>query len=154
LRNLTALAQAAVGFDTTRGDVVQVEDLAFDDNRLQQAVPLPEQLLATAEQSPTVVKYVALLICILIVVAFGVRPALKRTKPALAKKEAKSAAKGDVKELPGAVVPATPALRAPEPVEVDPERVRMQEIFDQVTGHLKREPTQSSRLLQSWIHSD
>jgi len=154
LRNLTALAQAAVGFDTTRGDVVQVEDLAFDDNRLQQAVPLPEQLLATAEQSPTVVKYVALLICILIVVAFGVRPALKRTKPAPAKKEAKSAAKGDVKELPGAVVPATPALRAPEPVEVDPERVRMQEIFDQVTGHLKREPTQSSRLLQSWIHSD
>jgi flagellar M-ring protein FliF len=45
-------------------------------------------------------------------------------------------------------------LRTPEPVEVDPERLRSQEIFEQVTGHLKREPTQSSRLLQSWIHSD
>jgi flagellar M-ring protein FliF len=31
---------------------------------------------------------------------------------------------------------------------------RAQEIFEQVTGHLKREPAQSSRLLQSWIHSD
>jgi flagellar M-ring protein FliF len=30
----------------------------------------------------------------------------------------------------------------------------MQEIFEQVTGHLKREPAQSSRLLQSWIHSE
>jgi len=37
---------------------------------------------------------------------------------------------------------------------VDPERQRSQEIFEQVTSHLKREPTQSSRLLQSWIHSD
>ena len=36
----------------------------------------------------------------------------------------------------------------------DPERTRMQEIFDQVTDHLKREPAQSSRLLQSWIHSE
>ena len=33
LRNLTALAQAAVGFDTARGDVLTVQDLAFDDNR-------------------------------------------------------------------------------------------------------------------------
>jgi flagellar M-ring protein FliF len=33
LRNLTALAQAAVGFDSTRGDLVTVEDLGFEDNR-------------------------------------------------------------------------------------------------------------------------
>jgi flagellar M-ring protein FliF len=45
-------------------------------------------------------------------------------------------------------------LKPPEPADVDPERARAQEIFEQVAGHLKREPTQSSRLLQSWIHSD
>jgi flagellar M-ring protein FliF len=45
-------------------------------------------------------------------------------------------------------------LKPPEPVEMDPERIRAQEILDTVSGHLKREPTQSSRLLQSWIHSD
>jgi len=38
--------------------------------------------------------------------------------------------------------------------EADPERMRSQEIFEQVATHLKREPTQSSRLLQSWIHSE
>ncbi len=49
LRNLTALAQAAVGFDATRGDMLTVEDLAFDDNRPQPPVAIPQQLLNTAE---------------------------------------------------------------------------------------------------------
>jgi flagellar M-ring protein FliF len=31
---------------------------------------------------------------------------------------------------------------------------RAQEIFGQITETMKREPAQSSRLLQSWIHSD
>ena len=35
LRNLTALAQAAVGFDASRGDVVTVQDLSFEENRAQ-----------------------------------------------------------------------------------------------------------------------
>jgi flagellar M-ring protein FliF len=61
LHNLTALAQAAVGFDQSRGDVLTVEDLSFDDNRAQPAVSIPGQLLATAENSPVLVKYVALL---------------------------------------------------------------------------------------------
>jgi flagellar M-ring protein FliF len=46
------------------------------------------------------------------------------------------------------------ALGAPEPAPIDPQRQRTQEIYDQVTAHLKREPAQSSRLLQSWIHSE
>ena len=41
LRNLTALAQAAVGFDAARGDVLTVQDLAFDENRIAQPVSLP-----------------------------------------------------------------------------------------------------------------
>jgi flagellar M-ring protein FliF len=148
LRNLTALAQAAVGFETARGDILQVSDLAFDENRLQPTVSLPGQLLATAEGSPVVVKYAALLICVLLVVLFGLRPALHHARSSPAPKHA-------AKELPAKAESSEPrALRPPEPVEVDPERARTQEIFEQVTSHLKREPTQSSRLLQSWIHSD
>jgi flagellar M-ring protein FliF len=150
LRNLTALAQAAVGFDVARGDLLQVEDLAFEENRLQQPVSLPGQLLATAEGSPVLIKYAALLTGILVVVAFGVRPALRHARFAPG-----PAVKAGVRELPGHSEVTEPRVfRPPEPVEVDPERLRAQEIFEQVTGHLKREPTQSSRLLQSWIHSD
>jgi flagellar M-ring protein FliF len=148
LRNLTALAAAAVGFDSTRGDLLQVEDLAFEENRSQVPPSVPGQLLATAENSPVVVKYAALLVGVLVVVAFGVRPALRhaRTAPAL---------KAGRKELTGQTADAAQtALKPPQPVEADPDRIRVQEIYDQVTGHLKREPAQSSRLLQSWIHSE
>jgi flagellar M-ring protein FliF len=147
LRNLTALAQAAVGFDSTRGDMLTVEDLAFDENRAQPPVPLPEQVLARVENSPVVVKDAALLIALLAVLVFGVRPALRRVRFAPGE-----AGKGTPRGLPAGA--AQPVLKPPEPAELDPERIRTQEIFEQVTGHLKREPTQSSRLLQSWIHSD
>jgi len=146
LRNLTALAQASVGFNATRGDLLTVEDLAFDENRVPQAVSPLRQALATAEGSPVLVKYVALLVGLLVVLAFGVRPALRRARVASGAKRA-----GEPKKL-AAGEPAAPALKPAEPAEV--ERTRSQEIFEQVTGHLKREPTQSSRLLQSWIHSD
>jgi flagellar M-ring protein FliF len=150
LRNLTMLAQAAVGFDAARGDQLEVEDLAFEDNRLQPSVSLPGQILAIAESSPILIKYAALLTGLLVVVAFGVRPALRHARSA-----AGPALKGGGRELPGYAESAEArTFRPPEPVEIDPERIRTQEIFEQVTGHLKREPTQSSRLLQSWIHSD
>jgi len=149
LRNLTALAQAAVGFEQGRGDMLTVEDLAFEENRNAQPLSLPGQVLATAENSPVLVKYAALMAGLLVVVAFGVRPALRRAR-------AQPAPKVDVKELAASPMSESghAALKPPEPAEVDPERIRAQEIFDQVSGHLKREPTQSSRLLQSWIHSD
>jgi flagellar M-ring protein FliF len=150
VRNLTALAQAAVGFDASRGDLLTVQDLAFEENRLQQPLSLPGQVLATAESSPVLVKYAALLAGLLVIVAFGVRPAVRRTRPAVAKKDT---GKGPAKELPAGAA-AQAALKPPEPAEIDPERTRTQEIFEQVTDHLKREPTQSSRLLQSWIHSE
>ncbi len=147
LRNLTALAQAAVGFDPSRGDLLTVEDLAFDENRTIEPPTLPGQVLATAENSPVLVKYSALLAGLLVVLVFGVRPALRRTGTL--------AGNASIRELPGGMAEAAhPALKTGEPAELDPERQRTQEIFEQVSGHLKREPSQSSRLLQSWIHSD
>jgi flagellar M-ring protein FliF len=152
VRNLTALAQASVGFDAARGDMLTVEDLAFDQNRSEQPQPIVEKWMNTAENSPVLVKYLALLAGLLVVLAFGVRPALRQAGAAHVEK--KSAKHGTHDLSAGATSPAQAALKPPEPVEVDPERLRTQEIFEQVTEHLRREPTQSSRLLQSWIHSD
>ena len=158
LRNLTALAQAAVGFDSTRGDMLTVEDLAFDDNKTQQPVSAVGQVMSRIESYPVLVKYSALLLGLLVILTLGVRPALGRARGTVSasatprKALAQDNGKGAQKELP-ATVPQ-PVLRTPEPVEPDPERIRAQEIFEQVSEHLKREPTQSSRLLQSWIHTD
>ena len=148
LRNLTALAQAAIGFDTTRGDLLTVQDFSFDANHTLVPPTLLSQSLSAAENSPVLVKYGAILAGILVIVAFGIRPAFRRAVTA-----PEPASKGLPEELVAAAAQAT--LKPPQPpVEIDPEKQRTQEIFDQVTDHLKREPSQSSRLLQSWIHQD
>jgi flagellar M-ring protein FliF len=150
LRQLTALAQAAVGFDSTRGDALTVQDLAFDQNRPQPAAPLPARVLNTAEGSPLVVKYAALLLALLVFLLLGVRPALAHAGALLLE-----VGKSKPRELSSAAThAAAAALAAAPPVEIDPERLRSQAVFERVAAHLKREPTQSSRLLQSWIHSD
>jgi flagellar M-ring protein FliF len=148
LRNLTALAQAAVGFDSSRGDVVTVQDLAFDGNQGQPPAGVSEQILDAAENSPVLVKSLALLIGLFVVMAFAVRPAIRHAGAALAVRGPQKTAGREL------TATQTPALSSPEPVPMDPERLRNQEIYEQVKGHLKREPTQSSRLLQSWIHSE
>src|SRR5579862_609062 len=146
LQNLTALAQAAVGFDSARGDVLTVQDLAFDNNRIQPpAASLPSQLLDGAERSPLLIKYAASLIGLMALLLLGIRPALQLARTA---------------SVPGSV-PAKklqasnqPVLAPPEPAKPDPDRIKAHEIFEQVSNHIKQEPTQSSRLLQSWIHSE
>ena len=152
LHNLTALAQAAVGFDAARGDMLTVQDIAFDENRSRQPATVPGQLLNAAEGSPVLVKYIALLLGLVVVVAFGVRPALRLARTALTEGAAK-AGKRPARELPAQQAPQA-VFDPPELSTHDPQRLRAQEIYEQVTGHLRREPTQSSRLLQSWIHSE
>lgn len=150
LRELTALAQAAVGFNAARGDVVAVQNLPFDTNQpaaaSSAATALPARVLRAVESSPELVKYAALLAGLLLVLLLGVRPAMRLARATPAQ------GKGAQGQLHGA--PSVAALHQPEPPPPDPERVRAQEIFDQVSGQLKRSPTQSSRLLQSWIHSE
>ncbi|MGH9606716.1 MAG: flagellar basal-body MS-ring/collar protein FliF [Terracidiphilus sp.] len=151
VRNLTALAQAAVGYDAARGDMLTVEDLPFEGNRAAPGPALAERLLNRAASNAVLIKYLALIVAVLLVLAFGVRPALRRAAGTPAPRTGKEAPR----ELAaGAVAQAQSALKANEPAELDQDRVRAQEILEQVSSHLKREPTQSSRLLQSWIHSD
>jgi flagellar M-ring protein FliF len=149
LRNLTALAQASIGFDAQRGDMLTVQDLAFDDNRAPEPVSSMKRVLKQAEDSPVLVKYAVLLIGMIVLMAFGVRPAMNRVAGSAAteKKVVKAS------ELPGEAQ-HKPALAPPEAPPMDAERLRAQEILEQVAGAVKKQPAQSSRLLQSWIHSD
>lgn len=151
IRNLTALAQAAVGFDASRGDALTVEDLTFDGNTSSQTTSAVTKVLNAVEGSPVLVKYAAFLVGLLVILAFGVRPALRHAvQPPLLKE----GQKGSPRELGAATVAEPPVLKPPEPPEGELDRQRNQQILDEVTLHLKQQPTQSSRLLQSWIHSE
>ena len=132
--------------------MLTVEDLAFDGNRPQPPVAVPRttaecsgELAGVGEVSGAAGGADG---------GGGIRRAA-RDQPRRGRAGDAWKRQGGRRELPaGTTAAAQNALGPPEPAEVDPERLRTQEIFEQVTTHLKREPTQSSRLLQSWIHSD
>ncbi|HEX4286626.1 MAG TPA: flagellar basal-body MS-ring/collar protein FliF [Terracidiphilus sp.] len=151
MRNLTSLAQAATGFDTARGDVLTVQDLAFDANRPAQPAALSEQLVTATQRAPVLVRSVVLLLGLVAVLLLGLRPALRLTHLADTRPSSSKMKNDHAQPL---AEQSHALLTTTETAVVDPQRLRAQEIFEQVTGHLKREPTQSSRLLQSWIHSD
>jgi flagellar M-ring protein FliF len=151
LRNLTALAQASVGFDPQRGDLLTVQDLAFDENRASEPIPPMMRALKQAEASPLLLKCAVLLFGMLVLMAFGVRPAMKR---AAMKEDKQPEPAAPPAELTAEQPQKAPLHPPPEPPPIDPERLRAQEILEQVTGAVKKQPAQSSRLLQSWIHSD
>ena len=148
LHTLTTLAQAAVGFDAGRGDLVTVQDLAFDENRNTMPPSLLSQAMEMAERSPVLIKYGTLLLGLVLVILLAVRPALRHAKsPNLVEIKGKTAALAASAE-------AQAPLPTAEQTALEAERQRAQRVFDQVTDTLKRDPAQSSRLLQSWIHSD
>ena len=146
LRNLTSLAQAAVGFDAARNDVLTVQDLGFEENQVQPEASFAQQFLSKVQGSPELLKYTSLLLGMGIILAFGVRPAVRGALAA-----SNTSPDSGVASLPGQTHSALPA---PESNVNEPERRRAQEVFENVRNQMKKEPAQSSRLLQSWLHSD
>jgi len=146
MKRLSELAQATVGYDATRGDLVNVEDIAFED----QAAPelaLGERLLRTATESEGLLKLGTILLAMLALVIFVVRPVMSKMKPVAVPKVKAAASEAMLSQGEG-----EPQL-SPEQLVAEKQKQHAQAIFDHVTDHLRREPAQSTRLLQSWIHT-
>jgi flagellar M-ring protein FliF len=147
MKRLTDLAEAAIGYDATRGDTVSVEDLPFDDQG-PPPPPLSQHLLAAATESGPLLKYGTILLAMLALLLFVVRPVMAAVKTGAAP-VLRQPAKIATLETGAVAAPPTP-----EQIAVENQKQHMQKVFEQVTDHLKREPAQSTRLLQSWIHTE
>ena len=147
MKHLGELAQAAVGYDASRGDQVNLEDLAFEDQVIPEP-PLGERLLKTASQSESLIRYAMIGLLMLAILIFVVRPLSRKLQLA-----------GTPQALPGGADPALAAgqaqpAMAPEQLVAEKQKQHAQVVFDQVLDHLRRDPAQSTRLLQSWIHTE
>ncbi len=145
IKRLTDLAEAAIGFDPTRGDIVTVEDLPFDDQG-PPPVPLSQRLLTAAGSAPFL-KYGSILVAMLALLIFVIRPMTSIFKPIAAPVLAPPSETAVLES--GAHTPPTP-----EQIAAEKQKEHMQMVFDQVADHLRHEPAQSTRLLQSWIHTE
>jgi flagellar M-ring protein FliF len=149
MRHLTDLAQAAIGFDSGRGDQVSVEDMAFEDNSAQPPANGLDQYLSKAAQYEPIWKYGALLTGFLCLLFFVIRPMIRKVEAL--REPAALAAPADAQLSSG-----EEAAMQTEPADVVEERRKKhaQLLFDSVSEHLRQEPAQAARLLQSWIHME
>ena len=146
MRRLGDLAQSAIGYDAARGDTVSVEDLPFDDQAPPPA-PLAQRLLTAAGSGP-LLKYGTVLLALLALFVFVVRPFVIAFQPG-----AVAALKPPVQPAAFAQ-PADEAPPTPEEIAAEKQKQHMQLVFEEVTDRLRTEPAQSTRLLQSWIHTE
>lgn len=148
IKRLTDLAQSAIGFDAARGDQVSVEQLAFDDDVAPPEPTRSEKLLSAAARSEWLLRYGTILAAMLAFFFLVARPMLRSL-----------AAGGSRVAAPSSAVPLrmqaaeTPQL-SPEQQMEDERRQRAQNVFEKVTDNVKRDPAQSTRLLESWIRSE
>jgi flagellar M-ring protein FliF len=150
MKRLTELAQSAIGYDSSRGDQVSVEEFAFDDDVAPAEPGRGEQVLAMAERSESLLRYGTILAAILAFFFFVARPMLRSLTSAQAPRAAGPSPAMPLRVRAAAEVPQL----SPEQQEAEERKARAQNVFEQVAENVKRDPIQSTRLLESWIRSE
>jgi flagellar M-ring protein FliF len=153
MKQLTDLAESAIGFDTARGDQVSVEEMAFDDNGGAPQEALSQRLLGMAGQSEPLIRYATILVALLVFFFFVARPALRTLASPAARRPAAQPGATAGSTVRAVAAEPSPAL-TPEQHAAEQKKLRAQTVFEQVSDHVKREPAQSTRLLESWIRSE
>jgi flagellar M-ring protein FliF len=169
MRRLEQLAQAAVGFDARRGDQVVMENISFSTNAptikplmMDRAMEAAHTLAAS---QPGIMRTVALGVCGVLLVLFVLRPVAKQMtvtlrEPVLLTAGTNvSAPLGEIQDQSfesnselNAANRTTDAAALPVRLKSTMQQ-QQQGIFDHVSEHIRREPVQSTRLLEAWIGS-
>lgn len=147
MQRLTQLAEAAVGYDAQRGDVVTVEEIPFEESGGTGKVSWTERAQEWAGMAAPMLRPAAMVFGLLLLVLLVFRPMVKQL------------AAGSAGALPGGVrVQAVIGDRKAEGLTEGPvqekQKVHAQAVFERVAERVDKEPAQSARLLQSWIHSE
>ena len=143
LKQIEVLAQNAIGLDTSRGDVISVENLAFD--QPDEADVAPVTILDRARKQvadfSSVVRYAMLLALFALAYFLMIRPLQKRVLANLP-------APSEAPALPAAMAAALP-LPAP-PTEV----LQALQLKERLVEQVKAEPATSARVVQAWLRGE
>jgi flagellar M-ring protein FliF len=151
LEQLAGLVRSAIGFDQTRGDVVEVRNMAFSAAPASDAPPSWWQL--TKYDLMRLAEVAALLVVALMVIMLVARPMIARL---LAPAPVGPAAGGGQAALPSAA--ARPALAAPKggdlpaAVELDPVQGRIGgELIRRTRDVVDQAPEEAVTVIRSWL---
>ncbi len=147
MKQIEQLAQAAIGVDSQRGDVVAVENLSFQEAS-PVVIPAPsrtEHVRRLLEPWTWALRYLALAALFLVVYWLVLRPVKKQAIAAF-------------RELPGKVAARLTPQGALGTKLDDPAGMaganRATELKRLLTEKVKAEPESASRLVQSWVQQE
>ena len=150
LKSIEEIAKASVGFDSTRGDILTVQNISF--RAASADLPAPptklEKMRTLMMDWSSYVRIAALLLLFLVTYLLVLRPVKKqliRSLNATHPKEAAALAAGS-----GAA--ADPALPEGEATG-STERPQMARLKEDITSRVRTEPASAARLVQDWIRN-
>jgi flagellar M-ring protein FliF len=160
MHRLEELAQAAVGYDSRRGDQVVMQNVSFSTNAPEIKPPtmerLLEQLRGILHTQPGLIRTAVIGICGVLLVLFVLRPVAREVSATLREpmlleagtRHVEVFAHGDEQLLPSQDDSGGDALLT----RPQNKTYQLQQgIFEQVSEHIRREPAQSTRLIEAWI---
>jgi flagellar M-ring protein FliF len=160
MRRLEELAQAAVGYDARRGDQVVMQNVSFSTNAPELKPPVMDKLMEEVRgllhTQPGLMRTAVIGVCGVLLVLFVLRPVASEVVATLREPMLLAAETG-----------LTSGFEAPEVAETEKDSAEkvflprpksktyqlQQGIFEHVSEHIRREPAQSTRLLEAWIGS-
>jgi flagellar M-ring protein FliF len=161
MRRLEELARAAVGFDAKRGDEVAMENVSFSSNAPEVKPPVMDRAMEEARallhSQPGLMRTAMIGLCGVLLVLFVLRPVAKQVTATLREPALLTAGANTVAALeePAGEPMLEPVMeKVALPVRVKSKaQMEQQGIFEYVSEHIRREPAQSTRLLEAWIGS-
>jgi flagellar M-ring protein FliF len=161
MHRLEELAQAAVGYDARRGDQVVMQNVSFSTNAPEVKPPvmdkLMEEMRGLLHTQPGLMRTAVIGICGVLLVLFVLRPVASQMTATLREPLLLAAGAGnegvfDERKEP-TEIPNGMAEEALLPRPRNRANQLQQGIFEHVSEHIRREPAQSTRLLEAWIGS-
>jgi len=163
MHRMEELVQASVGFDSKRGDQVVVQNMSFIGNMpgTQPALVqrVAEQLRDLLHAEPGLLRTLTLGVCGILLVLLILRPMARQMMTTLKESSLAPSSKrlshaledGHGGEIRALHEPSTANAQLAEGLAWKRGRTSSQVIFDEVSDHIRREPLQSTRLLENWI---
>jgi flagellar M-ring protein FliF len=147
MKRLEELARAAVGFDTTRGDQLVIENVSFSSNAPEAAPPAMEKLMdetsTVLHLEPGLLKTLSFSAISLLLIVMVLKPMTRQMMTTLSQTSPRAleAGAGGVDALGGGVAAR---FGVPRPRDA-------QGVYQHVSEQIRKEPAQSTRLLETWI---
>jgi flagellar M-ring protein FliF len=147
LKTISELAQAAIGFNSARGDVISVQNLAFERPVVADLPPITfaEKARKGINDYASVIRYAGLLVLFLLVYVLMLRPIQKRALAAAPQKQLLATPKASAAtDAEAAAIGETAANLA----------LRSQALRRQLAEFVKAEPESSTNAVRAWLREE